>query len=129
MPDGNNTLGSLRECLEPSATAMGTCSFTQRKYSHVPLLSQVLQKCSRPGYDWSMTGGRQIFIGSGHIGERPKQTQSCSRQVLESSGKVSYPHDLLFRCQEQNASKRWWHANRSFHCFMSMHRLYVHTQM
>ena len=89
---------------------MGTCSFTQRKYSHVPLLSQVLQKGSRQGYDWSMTGGRQIFIGSGHIGERPKQTQSCSRQVLESFSKVSYPHDLLFRCQKQNASKRWWDA-------------------
>ena len=100
---------------------MGTCSFTQRKYSHVPLLSQVLQKGSRQGYDWSMTGGRQIFIGSGHIGERPKQTQSCSRQVLESSSKVSYPHDLLFRCQKQNASKRWWDA--------ALHRLYVHTHM
>ena len=31
----------------------------------------------------------QAVTGSTHFSERPKQTQNCSRQVLESSSKVS----------------------------------------
>ena len=40
--------------------------------------------------DWSKTGWRQALTGSTQFSERPKQTQNCSRQVLESSSKVSY---------------------------------------
>ena len=32
----------------------------------------------------------QALTGSTRFSERPKQTQNCSRQVLESSSKVSY---------------------------------------
>ena len=32
----------------------------------------------------------QVLRGSTHFSKKPKQTQNCSRQVLESSSKVSY---------------------------------------
>ena len=60
VPDGNNSLIGFRKSLEPNATATGTSSVTQKKYFHLPVPSQMLQKGSRQGEPWSMgqEGGR-----------------------------------------------------------------------
>ena len=50
----------FEESLEPNATATGTSRVTQKKYFHLPVPSQMLQKGSRQGEPWSMgqEGGR-----------------------------------------------------------------------
>ena len=44
VPDGNDALWSFQECLEPSATTLGTSIFTQKTGAHVPVTLQRSQK-------------------------------------------------------------------------------------
>ena len=44
VPDGNDALWSFQEFLEPNATTMGTCIFTQKKYVYVLVTLQRSQK-------------------------------------------------------------------------------------